>query len=190
MKNKFYLLKVFIILIITFSSIITILDKKNASAEIIPLDTNKKFIKVEIKKVLDSIKEEFNTQKIDSIIKDWVTITDSLLLRNLGNINFEDIDANIEYSDDSLGHKSIEIQIKGIPTDSSKESIKKIEIRIYDNKDSNKIQNKSQEKNLNDSSIFNSNDNSYEKYEDLLYNFIMNNSLMRLLKLLGQPQRI
>lgn len=146
MKSKYSLIRVFIIFIVTFLFLFIISNKKNASAEIQSLDTSKKYIKVEIKKVLDSIKEEFNTQKIDSIIKDWVTITDSLLLRNLGNINFEDIDANIEYSEDSLGHKNIEIQIKGIPTDSSKESIKKIEIRIYDNKDSNKVHNKSQEK--------------------------------------------
>ncbi|MCX7833771.1 MAG: hypothetical protein N2490_06135 [Ignavibacteria bacterium] len=146
MKNKIILFK--ILTLLSFSVLIfsLVLTNKKSIATPYQLDTTKKIIKIEVEKIIDSIIGNFSFCKIDSLLKE-----------SLENLNFKDIDANVEYISDSLGTKQLKITVTGSSSDSTLKEIKKVEIKINDSKnfgDSIKIQGEMLEKNFIDSTRF------------------------------------
>lgn len=133
-NNNFNNLNIYISLIILIILLI-LLQCKNINANNITLDTNKLTAKLEIQNLTYTLYSEINN--IDSIFK-TNNVLDSLgLLRNNSRgLNFEDIDTEIEFFTDSIGQKQLKIIVSGVSSDSFINGVKKIEIKINDDKQS------------------------------------------------------
>lgn len=131
MKIKFNVLhtKAFFIILIIFSLILFTNTRISATPSI--LDTNKLCINLEIEKFLDSIYGNLKLECLDSTIKSKVHI-DSLCLKmkSIENLNFQDLDADVEVFTDSLGRKNLKITVSGLSPDSNLKEVKKIEIKV------------------------------------------------------------
>ncbi len=125
-------LNIYINLIIVIFFLI-FLQGKNINANNITLDTNKLITKSEIQNLIDTLYAE--TNNIDSVLK-ANNILDSLdlLQNNSRGLNLEDSQTEIEFFTDSSGHKQLKIIVTGVLSDFLLSGVKKIEIKINDNK--------------------------------------------------------